>query len=263
MQMRLRRTELFGAATIVGGSLLVVACSGGEDYPGYAMAGTTSTGTGGTSTTTGGTSATTGGATGGIATTTGGVSTGGTTANTGGSSGGTIFGGGGKSSGGSSNTGGKSGNTGGSGGKSGSTGGSGGKSGSTGGSGGKSGGTGGSGGKSGSTGGSGGGGAVMFSQVVSIIGAQCSNCHKSGGTPNLSTSSASTLYTTLTSTSVSKCGGNRLVTPNDPSKSALLMLTTGKCGDFRMPVTCTTSMCLSAADQTTITNWINSGAKNP
>jgi hypothetical protein len=254
--MRLRGTELFGATAILGGALLASACSGGEDYPSYNTGGAPSTG--GTAPSTGGTAFSTGGFS------TGGVATGGFGTATGGTNTGGVFGGAGKSSGGSNSGQGGSKSTGGSFGQAGSksTGGSFGQGGSksTGGSFGQAGSksTGGS-----STGGSGGAGTVAFSQIVTIIKSDCSSCHTNAEAPNLSTANPTTLYNTLTTVTVRQCGGNKLVTANDPSKSALLMLATGQCGTFRMPVTCTTNMCFSAANQATITSWIQSGAKNP
>jgi hypothetical protein len=242
--MKLRRTELFGATAIIGGALIAFACSGGEDYPSPATGGTVATATGGT---TGGAAPTTGG----VAPSTGGtVSNMGGTLNTGGTlatTGGTVF-----NTGGTLNTGGKGGLTG--------TGGSGGKSG-AGGSGGKSG-AGGSGGKSG-TGGSGGAGTVTYSQVVAFIRTTCGSCHANAEMPNLNTQNPTTLYTTLTTVTVRQCGGNKLVTANDPSKSALLMVGTDKCTGLKMPAGCTETVCFDPADVTMLTTWIQQGAKNP
>lgn len=263
--MRLRRTELFGSTAIAGGALILFACSGGEDYPTFSEGGAPSTGglasnTGGVAPSTGGTGPSTGGfstggfppSTGGTAPSTGGTfSTGGTTGGTStggkgtGTTGGMIFG----NTGGSKSTGGSS------------AGGAGGKG--SGGAGGK--GSGGSGGKGGaSTGGAGGAGTVAFTQVVSYIRTQCGTCHAGTQAPNLSTTNATTLYNTLTTVTVRQCGTNKLVSANDPSKSALLMMSLGQCGTFRMPDGCTTNAaCISTANQTMLTNWIQAGAKNP
>jgi hypothetical protein len=265
--MRLRRTELFGATAIAGGTLILFACSGGEDYPPFptSTGGTAPTNSGGAATTggvaaTGGTLSSGGFSTGG---TTGGFSTGGTTggSSTGGTTGGSIFGntGGMGGKGGFGTTGGKSG----AGGKSG-TGGSGGKSG-TGGSGGKSGigGTSGKGGSAGS-GGSSGSGSVAFSQVASYVRSKCGTCHMGSRMPTLNTADNAALYTTLTTATVARCANNKLATAGDPSKSALIMVSTGQCGTLRMPNGCTSNaQCISTSDQTMLTNWIQSGAKNP
>jgi len=100
--------------------------------------------------------------------------------------------------------------------------------------------------------------------VMSFIRTQCGTCHTGATPPNLDTTrSAAALYTTLTSTSVAECGGNRLVTANEPSKSALLMVGMGQCGTLRMPAGCTDPICYSVADEAMLTNWIQAGAKNP
>jgi hypothetical protein len=114
-----------------------------------------------------------------------------------------------------------------------------------------------------SMGGSGGGATVAFAAIKSLLDKSCAvvGCHVTGGqSPNLSSSSAS-LPTTLTSTTVRQCGGDALVKASDTANSALLSVVTGKCSGLRMPVGCTNSMCLPAADITTITNWIQQGAK--
>jgi hypothetical protein len=257
--MRLRRTELFGATAIAGSALILFACSGGEDYPPFptSTGGTAPTNSGGAATT-GGVAATggtlsSGGTTGG---TTGGFSTGGTTGgfSTGGTTGGSIFGntGGMGGKGGLGTTGGKSG-----------TGGSGGKSG-TGGFGGKSG-TGGANGKGGAgSGGSSGSASVAFSQVASYVRSKCGTCHMGSRMPTLNSTDSAALYTTLTTATVARCANNKLVTAGDPSKSALIMVSTGQCGTLRMPNGCTsTAQCISTSDQTLLTTWIQSGAKNP
>jgi hypothetical protein len=261
--MRLRKTELFGATAIAGGTLVLFACSGGEDYPPFptSTGGTAPTSSGGVVTTggvatTGGTLSS-GGTTGGFSTggVTGGFSTGGTTGGKGSTTGGSIFGntGGTGGKGGFGTTGGKS-----------SAGGSGGKS-TTGGSGGKSS-MGGAGGKGGSTGsaGSSGSGSVAFSQVASYVRSKCGTCHTGARMPNLNATDNAALYTTLTTATVMRCANNKLATAGDPSKSALLMVSTGQCGTLRMPNGCTsTAQCISTSDQTMLTTWIQSGAKNP
>lgn len=103
---------------------------------------------------------------------------------------------------------------------------------------------------------------VSFSQVQTIVNRSCgaTGCHSSGGqAPNLS-STGSTLYGTLTGTSVRECSNNKLVAASNPSSSALVGLITGKC-TLRMPLGCTSSPCLSQADTDTLSNWITQGAK--
>jgi hypothetical protein len=116
----------------------------------------------------------------------------------------------------------------------------------------------------GGQGGTGGARAVSFAEVSLFIRAQCGTCHTGRTPPNLDTTrEPSALYTTLTSVSVARCGGNKLVTPNDPSRSALLMVGMGQCGTLRMPAGCTDSICYSVADESLLTNWILAGAKSP
>lgn len=103
----------------------------------------------------------------------------------------------------------------------------------------------------------GGGAAVAFSMVGSIVQDRCSSCH--GFTMPLLQNNAM-LRNTLTSTRVPECGNNPLVTPNDPSKSAVLMLVNRMCGMLVMPAGCGMTPCIPAAEVTTLTNWINAGA---
>jgi hypothetical protein len=125
------------------------------------------------------------------------------------------------------------------------------------GTGGRSSGVGGSTSSGGSASGTGGGAAVAFSAVGSIVGMRCSSCH--GFTmPTLQNNAM--LRNTLTSTRVPECGNNPLVTPNDTSKSAILMLVNRMCTGVVMPLGCNMTPCIPAAEVTTITNWINAGA---
>ncbi len=109
------------------------------------------------------------------------------------------------------------------------------------------------------------GSSVAFSQVAAIIQTNCgaSNCHGGRQGPTLTSSNLTTLYNTLTSTTVRQCGSDHLVTKNDTANSALLELPQGTCSNFIMPQGCTKTPCLAAADITTITNWINAGAPGP
>ena len=109
------------------------------------------------------------------------------------------------------------------------------------------------------------GSSVAFSQVGAILQAQCgtSSCHGGKQSPNLTNTNLSTLYTTLTSTTVRQCGSDHLVTKNDTANSALLELPQGTCTNFIMPRGCTSTPCLKSADMTTITNWILAGAPGP
>jgi hypothetical protein len=71
---------------------------------------------------------------------------------------------------------------------------------------------------------------------------------------------SSSLYATLTKTSVRQCGSDDLVVPGDTANSALLELLNHKCGTFVMPEGCKTTPCFSSADMATITAWIQAGA---
>jgi hypothetical protein len=250
--MRTRTFNRLSTTLILGGLFAATACSGGEDYPPLEVGGSRGLPqpTGGMPTTTGGAPANTGGvATGGVAT--GGIATGGITATAGGTggtssvitggsastSGGVQSGGGAFSKAGSSSTGGKGGSSSAGGGRGGST--------SAGGSTSVAGGT--------ST------GTVAYSKVQGIVQTRCTTCHNGGTAPNLGTA---VLYNALTTVSVSRCGGNKLVTASDPTKSALIMVVTGKCGGLRMPVGCSGTACIPQSEIDTLTAWIQQGAKN-
>ena len=105
-------------------------------------------------------------------------------------------------------------------------------------------------------------GSTAFTQVQSILETKCGICHTLGGNqPNLS-STGDELYGTLTSFRVRQCANNPMITPNNPSTSSLLLVTTGKCGGLRMPQGCSGTSCVTASEQQTISNWISQGAKH-
>jgi hypothetical protein len=68
------------------------------------------------------------------------------------------------------------------------------------------------------------------------------------------------LYTVLTTTMVSRCGGAPLVKPGDAANSAMVKLVQHQCGAFVMPQGCTDPVCISDTDLNSITSWINAGA---
>jgi hypothetical protein len=71
------------------------------------------------------------------------------------------------------------------------------------------------------------------------------------------------LYTNLTSYVAKDCNAMKLVTPGDPSHSALLTILQGPCGMVpRMPYMCTDAdrNCIPAEYVTAISQWIASGA---
>jgi hypothetical protein len=86
-------------------------------------------------------------------------------------------------------------------------------------------------------------------------------CHAGSKRPTFN-SSKSALYNTLTTT-VSLACNVPLITRSDTSKSALLLIVTGKCSLFRMPPECTTLPCIPEADIQLISTWVSEGAKGP
>jgi hypothetical protein len=103
-------------------------------------------------------------------------------------------------------------------------------------------------------------GGATFAQVATIVSNTCAltSCHGGRRNPNLSNSA--NLRNNLLGTSVSQCGSDHLITPGDPSNSALLELLNRKCGSFVMPQGCSTNPCIAAADIATITSWVQNGA---
>jgi hypothetical protein len=108
--------------------------------------------------------------------------------------------------------------------------------------------------------GGGSGATVTFSSIATTIQQNCGQaaCHGGGRPPNLQ--NTATLIANLTSTVVHECGDHPLVTPGDPTKSALLDLPTWKCMDFVMPLGCVDDPCLKAEDLAALTAWIQAGA---
>lgn len=102
-----------------------------------------------------------------------------------------------------------------------------------------------------------------FMGVASLMQRNCGlpACH--GGGPDgqdLIFVNPSTLYGILTSKRVMACGNNLLVTPGDPTNSALLWLPTWQCNDFVMPMGCIEDPCLTEAELSAIRTWIAAGA---
>jgi hypothetical protein len=107
--------------------------------------------------------------------------------------------------------------------------------------------------------------SVTFAQVAMIVGTQCgtSTCHGGRQNPSLSSSNLTTLYSTLTNTAVSQCGGDHLVTKSDTANSALLELPQHQCNGLVMPQGCTANPCFAQANLDTISSWIKAGAPGP
>jgi len=91
---------------------------------------------------------------------------------------------------------------------------------------------------------------VPFADVSNIVARNCGRCH-----------STFRNYSTLTTRSVSRCGGDTLARAFDPANSAILELVTGKCS-ILMPRGCSRTPCIAQSDIDTLTRWINDGAKN-
>lgn len=157
-------------------------------------------------------------------------------------------------------------------------GGTGGTSGSSGGSAGSTAGAspGGAAGSAGSSGGGAGSGGsssvtpVTWQEMSFTVNDACakSKCHNGMQDPPLLAIPAMTQYMMLTTHPITFCGtATRLVAPGNPANSAILKLVNGEClldGEpFLMPADCTQAPCLPAAQITTITNWILSGAPGP
>lgn len=68
------------------------------------------------------------------------------------------------------------------------------------------------------------------------------------------------LHRTSTNTVVAECDGLPLVAPGDPDGSALIRLTTRKCGKLAMPNGCTSSPCIPLGYIDTLGEWIRNGA---
>jgi hypothetical protein len=92
------------------------------------------------------------------------------------------------------------------------------------------------------------------------------DCHGKGTMINplaMPTDDDDTLLKNLTTTMSVECGNIPVVTPGDPSKSALVKLLNGPCGDIpQMPKGCspTDCNCLPPEYITAITQWVQNGA---
>jgi hypothetical protein len=222
----------------------IVSCADSEPINGFPNLVGPSSGTGGVTATGGDTGTATGGTPG-----TGGTATGGTPG-----TGGVV------STGGTPGTGGVM-ATGGAGGRGGMMGtGNGGRAGGTGtGNGGRGGGAGGN---KGTAGGAGGASAsATFAFVASTIMANCggSTCHNGSQSVKFDVTDTATLYTNLTTMKAPDCKNVPLVTPSDPTMSALYLAITKMCGGT-VPQMPDGKPALPTATQTAIQQWIMAGA---
>lgn len=101
-----------------------------------------------------------------------------------------------------------------------------------------------------------------YLQVQTVIEKKCGICHTLGGNQPDLTTTGTELYDTLATFRVRQCGGNPMVSPNNPAQSALLMVTNGKCSGLRMPQGCSGTSCVTSQEQQTISGWIAEGAKH-
>lgn len=115
---------------------------------------------------------------------------------------------------------------------------------------------------------------VTFAQVGQVLNATCTsgpNCHGNGGfgTQPIKFTNADlpTLYQTLTGgTKAEECQNKPLVTPGDPSNSAIVAAVKRECGSmFAMPPTCGPQQnpCIPQTDLDLIVDWIQGGAPGP
>lgn len=133
-------------------------------------------------------------------------------------------------------------------------------------------GTGGRGGAGGTGGGAAGGtgGAATFAQVAMILGTSCGtgDCHNGSQHSDLRNNTG--LYSRIVNANpsgsrvMSSCTSRMLIVPNNPGTSVIaqaVMASVSGCTNARMPDECPSMRtCLTAAQISTITNWINAGA---
>jgi hypothetical protein len=96
----------------------------------------------------------------------------------------------------------------------------------------------------------------------------CSGCHGMGdGGFRITLNNDSQLFKSLTTTVVKDCGNNPVVTPGDPSKSALLEIIQGDCSmkTPRMPPGCVDgdAGCVPPDYVAAVSQWISDGAPRP
>ena len=227
----------FAALALAG---LAVACANSEPingfdpYPGSGTGGITATGTGGSSST-GGSPGTGCAATGGSPGTGGSSSTGGSPG-----TGGSVSGTGGQAAGGHAGS---------------SAGGHAGGGGATG-NGGR-----GAGGATSGGGGAGGSSNATFAFVSTTIMSNCggTTCHNGSQSVKFDSTSTTTLYTNLTTMTAPDCKGLPLVTPGDPTKSALYLAISKMCGGT-LPQMPDGKPALPTATISSIQTWIANGA---
>lgn len=116
------------------------------------------------------------------------------------------------------------------------------------------------------SGGSGGGSSVAtFADIKTVIGFYCggAGCHNETQSPNLFPNDDTTLYTTLTTYKVTKCGGRVLVKPCAPEESAFYRAQNNPttCEMLpQMPFGCGGGNCTQPDDLEIVRQWIAEGA---
>jgi len=108
-------------------------------------------------------------------------------------------------------------------------------------------------------------GAATFSDVKAVVGFYCggTTCHNSGQLPNLFPDDDATLYATLMTYKVTKCGGRVLVKPCAPQDSAFFRAQSDPttCEMLpQMPYGCGTGNCTQPDDLEIVRQWIAAGA---
>jgi len=108
-------------------------------------------------------------------------------------------------------------------------------------------------------------GSATWSDVKTVVGFYCggTDCHNSGRMPNLFPDNDTTLYNTLTTYKVTKCGGRVLVKPCAPEDSAFYRAQNDPttCEMLpQMPFGCVTGSCVQPDDLAIVRQWIAAGA---
>lgn len=103
-------------------------------------------------------------------------------------------------------------------------------------------------------------GVISYATAAEVIDSSCglSVCHGAHQEPIIQNDAL--LPDLLRNTFVEACGNAPLVTPGDPSRSALLMLVERQCIDLVMPDECRRDPCLPANDIAILRAWIEQGA---
>jgi len=104
-----------------------------------------------------------------------------------------------------------------------------------------------------------------FAHVKEVITFYCggTGCHNAGQEPNLFPGNDATLYKTLTTYKVSKCGNRVLVKPCAPDESAFYRVQTEPTGCSplpQMPFGCGQGSCTDPDDLDGVRQWIANGA---